>query len=152
TKARPCWKAYFQGFGDAADYFASKTVSIALEGGDTLLSVAAQKHVRLKSVVPKEGALGWMDVYAVTRAGAKNPLTYKWINYVLRPNVQRQIALFNYWGPVNPGAAKLMTPGQKRDLHLDDPRYFYKLVPIINPVPPYSFAKLFNIWNAVKSG
>ncbi|WP_053570201.1 extracellular solute-binding protein [Caballeronia cordobensis] len=38
-------------------------------------------------VIPEEGALAWLDCWAVTRAAANRPLALAWINYMLEPDV-----------------------------------------------------------------
>ncbi|BBQ00393.1 ABC transporter [Burkholderia sp. SFA1] len=38
-------------------------------------------------VIPEEGALAWLDCWAMTRAAANRPLALAWINYMLEPDV-----------------------------------------------------------------
>jgi putative spermidine/putrescine transport system substrate-binding protein len=38
-------------------------------------------------VIPEEGALAWLDCWAMTRAAANRSLALAWINYMLEPNV-----------------------------------------------------------------
>nr|WP_143752188.1 extracellular solute-binding protein [Burkholderia sp. SRS-W-2-2016] len=38
-------------------------------------------------VIPDEGALAWLDCWAVTRAASNPPLALAWINYMLEPDV-----------------------------------------------------------------
>ena len=42
-------------------------------------------------VIPKEGALAWLDCWAISR-GAKNPhLAQQWINFTLEPRISREL-------------------------------------------------------------
>lgn len=44
-------------------------------------------------VIPKEGALAWLDCWAISR-GAKNPaLAASWINFTLEPRVSKELTL-----------------------------------------------------------
>jgi len=38
-------------------------------------------------VIPDEGALAWLDCWAMTNAAANRPLALAWINYMLEPDV-----------------------------------------------------------------
>nr|WP_321796143.1 extracellular solute-binding protein [Caballeronia sp. J97] len=38
-------------------------------------------------VIPEEGALAWLDCWAVTRTATNRPLALAWINYMLEPDV-----------------------------------------------------------------
>lgn len=43
-------------------------------------------------VIPKEGALAWLDCWAISR-GAKNPqLAHQWIDFTLEPRVSRELS------------------------------------------------------------
>lgn len=42
-------------------------------------------------VVPREGALAWLDCWAVNRRSAQLPLATEWINYMLEPSVSRTL-------------------------------------------------------------
>ncbi|PJI96979.1 putative spermidine/putrescine transport system substrate-binding protein [Acidovorax sp. 69] len=41
-------------------------------------------------VVPKEGALAWLDCWAITRRSTQVALAAEWINYMLEPTVSRE--------------------------------------------------------------
>lgn len=41
-------------------------------------------------VVPKEGALAWLDCWAITRRSTQVALAAEWINYMLDPAVSRE--------------------------------------------------------------
>ena len=61
-------------------------------------------------VIPDEGALAWLDCWAMTSAAANRPLALAWINYMLEPDVsalliQRQ------------GLANTLTPSPESNLN-----------------------------------
>lgn len=42
-------------------------------------------------VVPREGALAWLDCWAITRRSAQTGLAAQWINHMLEPDVSREL-------------------------------------------------------------
>jgi putative spermidine/putrescine transport system substrate-binding protein len=42
-------------------------------------------------VIPKEGALAWLDCWAITRAARNKGLAERWINYMLEPKVSAEL-------------------------------------------------------------
>ncbi|MGV7244990.1 ABC transporter substrate-binding protein [Caballeronia sp. M23-90] len=42
-------------------------------------------------VIPDEGALAWLDCWAMTKSAANQPLALAWINYMLEPHVSEQL-------------------------------------------------------------
>lgn len=54
-------------------------------------------------VIPDEGALAWLDCWAVVRQGGNRELAYDWINYVLQPAIGAQLTQ-------REGLANTMTP------------------------------------------
>ncbi|MCL6414791.1 extracellular solute-binding protein [Aestuariirhabdus sp. Z084] len=42
-------------------------------------------------VAPKSGALGWIDTFAIPRKSKAEDAAYKWINFVMRPEIAAQI-------------------------------------------------------------
>lgn len=42
-------------------------------------------------VVPREGALAWLDCWAITRRSSQMALAAEWINYMLEPAVSREL-------------------------------------------------------------
>jgi putative spermidine/putrescine transport system substrate-binding protein len=38
-------------------------------------------------VIPDEGALAWLDCWAMTSSATRRPLAQAWINYMLEPSV-----------------------------------------------------------------
>lgn len=86
-----------------------KNVKTYWEGSDALLNlmrtgevVAAMgwdfggwklnnENPNITFVAPKSGALGWIDTFALPARGRADEAAYKWINYVMKPDVAAQI-------------------------------------------------------------
>jgi spermidine/putrescine transport system substrate-binding protein len=152
-KTRECTKAFYSGFGDAGNYFASGDVETGISLGGLVSKLAAEKGASVKEVVPKEGALGWMDTWAITKGGAaKEDLAYKWINYEESPKVQAQAAEATFFGPTVEAGGELLKPELQHLLHLDEPKYLTSLIPMKSPEGTDSFEKRIDMWNLVKAG
>jgi spermidine/putrescine transport system substrate-binding protein len=42
-------------------------------------------------VAPSTGALGWIDTFTIPAKGENDAAAYKWINFVMRPDIAAQI-------------------------------------------------------------
>lgn len=146
---RECAKAFYSGFGDAANYFASGDVTVGISLGSLITALAEEKGADVKETVPEEGALGWMDTWALTTGGeAKADLAYAWLDYVNTPDVQRQVVETTTFAPVIEDVD--LDPKLAETTHADDPGYLETLVPMQNPQPPDSIEKRIDLWNVVK--
>ncbi|TGS71747.1 extracellular solute-binding protein [Mesorhizobium sp. M3A.F.Ca.ET.201.01.1.1] len=88
-------------------------------------------------VVPKEGALAWLDTFMIT-SGAKSPdAAYKWVNFILDPKRSAQLS-------ERQGFGNTMTPmsGQADS----DKGELQWLLPVEN------FTKRTDMWNEVMAG
>jgi spermidine/putrescine transport system substrate-binding protein len=45
----------------------------------------------IRYVVPKSGALGWLDTFALPYKGRNDAAAYKWINFTMRPDIAARI-------------------------------------------------------------
>jgi spermidine/putrescine-binding protein len=153
-KAAECSKAFYAGFGDAAQYFGSGEVDIGLELGSLVTTLAKEKGANVANAVPKEGSLWWMDAWGITPAGAeKQELVYAWLDYIMTPEVQLAMTKSTGFGPVREdGVADKLDEETREVLHLGDPSFFEQLVPMSNPEEPDSWEKRLKLWNEVKAG
>ena len=67
--ANDCAKAYYSGFGDAANYFASGDATVGISLGSLIPKLTKKKGGDLVETLPKEGALVWTDCWMMTRPG-----------------------------------------------------------------------------------
>ncbi|WP_199272968.1 ABC transporter substrate-binding protein [Streptomyces broussonetiae] len=89
-----------------SDYL--KEVS-AFKSGDSLVgstwqviaNLAASEGAKVKAFVPKEGSTGWSDTWMVY-SKAKHPnCAYKWLNWIVSPKVNAQVAEYFGEAPAN---------------------------------------------------
>lgn len=153
VNTRKCVRAFYSGFGDAANYFASDGVVVGNSLGSIITLLAKEKGADIAEVVPKEGALGWMDTWAITKGGAeKQDLAYKWLNWSESPAVQAKVSKHTSFAPTVQGVTSRLDPQLRRSLHLDDPDYLGTLVPMQSPQEPDSLEKRLDLWNLIKAG
>jgi putative spermidine/putrescine transport system substrate-binding protein len=70
---------------------------------------AAKPPVPVKAVKPKEGTTGWSDTWMIY-SKAKNPnCMYLWMNYIISPKAQAQVAESFGEAPINTKACALTT-------------------------------------------
>jgi len=68
-----------------------------------------QENPALLFVAPKSGALGWIDTFALPAKARELDAAYKWINFVMRPEIAGKVA----------GAAGNFTASQGSDKYVD---------------------------------
>jgi putative spermidine/putrescine transport system substrate-binding protein len=75
----------------------------------TNLLLAEDPPVPVANVKPKEGATGWSDTWMVNSATEHPNCAYEWLDYVVSPAVQAQIAEWFGEAPANAKACDLTT-------------------------------------------
>jgi putative spermidine/putrescine transport system substrate-binding protein len=91
---------------DIGEYWADYTKEVqAFESGTSVIGTAwqviantidADGKLKVKTILPKEGSTGWSDTWMIS-SKAKHPnCMYKWMNYIVSPSVNAQVA--EYFG------------------------------------------------------
>jgi putative spermidine/putrescine transport system substrate-binding protein len=89
----------------------------ALKNGDALVGTAWQVTVNLaksegapvESVLPSEGATGWSDTWMVATKSKHKNCAYKWLDYIVSPQANAQVAEYFGEAPANAKACDLTT-------------------------------------------
>lgn len=79
-------KTYWNGGDDLATLLLSGEV-VASEAWDSTAFKLYGQNKNLVYVPPATGALAWIDTFAIPRKGEADDAAYKWINFVLRPDI-----------------------------------------------------------------
>jgi len=79
-------KAYWQGGDDLAALMLSGEVIIAETWDSTAFRLYGE-NPNIVFVPPETGALAWIDTFTLPRKGEADEAAYKWINFVLRPEI-----------------------------------------------------------------
>ncbi|MCW3016805.1 MAG: spermidine/putrescine transporter substrate-binding protein [Solirubrobacterales bacterium] len=108
----------------------------AFTSGDSVVGTTWQvianlldgEKVPVKTVLPKEGATGWSDTWMIA-AKAKHPnCMYKWMNHIVSPKANAQVAEWFGEAPSNPKAcAQTAAKDHCKIFHADDQAYFDKV-------------------------
>ncbi|WP_343070706.1 ABC transporter substrate-binding protein [Streptomyces bathyalis] len=93
-----------------------------------ILNTAQDEKAPVKAVLPKEGSTGWSDTWMVA-SKAKHPnCAYKWLNHIVSPEANAQVAEYFGEAPSNEKACKLTADKNHcRTYHADDEPYWKKV-------------------------
>ncbi|WP_370970888.1 ABC transporter substrate-binding protein [Amycolatopsis sp. cg9] len=117
--------------------------SQALKNADAVVGTAWQVTVNLtkgegaplESAVPSEGATGWSDTWMVAAKSAHKTCAYKWLDYIVSPKVNAQVAEYFGEAPANPKACAEMTDKTLCDTyHANDAGYASKIAYWTTPI------------------
>ncbi|WP_086848692.1 ABC transporter substrate-binding protein [Amycolatopsis kentuckyensis] len=118
--------------------------SQALKNGDAVVGTAWQVTVNLtkgegaplEAAVPSEGATGWSDTWMVAAKSAHKTCAYKWLDYIISPKVNAQVAEYFGEAPANTKACAEMTDKTLCDTyHANDAAYAAKIAYWTTPIP-----------------
>jgi putative spermidine/putrescine transport system substrate-binding protein len=127
---KPLVKKYWSTVSDQVDLFKS--------GGSTLgaswpvmLSTLLGAKAKVASVIPREGATGWLDTWMLS-SKAKHPnCAYKWLRYISTPKVQAEQATSYGETPVNSKACPYMNKlvgGSCKQYFASAPESYYRSI------------------------
>ncbi|HJQ43675.1 MAG TPA: ABC transporter substrate-binding protein [Jatrophihabitantaceae bacterium] len=87
---------------DVGEYWADYTKEVqAFENGTSVIGTTWQvianlinggKKAQVKTAFPKEGATGWSDTWMISAKAQHPNCMYKWMNYIVSPDVNSQVA------------------------------------------------------------
>lgn len=81
---KPQLRTISTGATDEVDLLANKEIVVGIGWGETTVKQARDKGVNAIMAVPKEGAIGWLDNWAISAGVQNKELAEKWINWVIR--------------------------------------------------------------------
>lgn len=129
---------YYAGFEDGVKIFAENGIKLMFSMGEPQVGMLKEKGVKAAMTIPKEGAIGWLDCWNVSKGCKDLALAHAWIDLMLKPEVGAYITkTYSYGNTTDPAAneAAGMT-------------YADKLVFL---QAPEDFQKRTTIWNEVKA-
>ncbi|PYI51292.1 ABC transporter substrate-binding protein [Paenibacillus flagellatus] len=145
---KPFIRSYYSGFEDGKNLMASGEAWILFTQGPTMITDLAEQGMNVEEVIPKEGALVWID-NATIGAKTENPdLVHLYIDYLISSEVQARLILKTGYGGINGQSVSQLTQEEAKKAHMDDPSYFDRLVYVAYPE---SFEKRVKLWNEVRA-
>lgn len=102
-------KAYWTGSDDLLNMMRSGEV-IASEAWDSTGFKLNAENPDINFVAPSVGALGWIDTFALPAKGKNDEAAYKWINFVMQPEIAAMIVDASGSFSASKGSDKLVSP------------------------------------------
>jgi spermidine/putrescine-binding protein len=134
--------------GELTNLFQNHEV-VAAMGWPLMTNQLRKINFPVGEIIPKENTTGWIDHLMITAASGNKDLAYKFLQYMIDAQTQKQVTDVTGYTPANPQAAQFMTPDQLKSLHLDDVDNYQKRIYFWQNVPRR--AKYNEIWNEVKA-
>ncbi len=126
-----------------------------------ILNSAQDEGAKVKAVLPKEGSTGWSDTWMVAKKAKHPNCAYKWLNHIVSPEANAQVAEYFGEAPANEKACKLTADKNHcKTFHAADEPYWKKVHYWTTPTPncldgrkdakcvPYS--KWVQAWTEIK--
>jgi putative spermidine/putrescine transport system substrate-binding protein/spermidine/putrescine transport system substrate-binding protein len=86
------------------------------------------KGKNFRMIIPKEGAVGMFDSFLLSNKSEQAGLVHQFINYQLRPEVQKNMVRNTGLAPANILTLSLLDAAKIKELHLDEPDYFSRML------------------------
>jgi putative spermidine/putrescine transport system substrate-binding protein/spermidine/putrescine transport system substrate-binding protein len=78
---------YYAGFDDGVSIFASSGIKLMYSMGEPQVPALREKGVNAALTIPKEGAIGWLDCWTISRGAKDVELAHAWIDRCMDPAV-----------------------------------------------------------------
>lgn len=129
---------YFAGFDEGINIFADSKIKAMFAMGEPMVAGLKEKGVDAAMVIPKEGAIGWLDCWEISAGTANLDLAHAWIDAVLEVNVGTFLTeKYSYGNAVDEKA------NQNTGFTYGDKLTFLET--------PEDFNRRVEIWNEVKA-
>jgi len=108
-ECKPIVRTYWDSRQQMEELMTKEEVWVA-SSWDAAAWTLSKDDSKFKYVVPKEGAVGWFDTFAIS-AGAENvDAAYKWINFIMDPKNASVIVNNTGYQTASEGSAELASP------------------------------------------
>jgi putative spermidine/putrescine transport system substrate-binding protein len=89
-----------------------------------IVNTAVAEKAPVKAVLPSEGATGWSDTWMVAAKSKRPNCAYQWLNHIVSPEANAQVAEYFGEAPANAKACELTTDKSFCETyHADDKAY-----------------------------
>ena len=134
--------------GELTNLFENHEVVVAM-GWPLMTNQLRAAKFPVGETIPKENTTGWIDHLMITSGSDNKDLAYKFLEYMIETQTQKQVTDVTGYAPANAQAAQFMTPEQQKNLHLDNVDEYQKHIYFWQNVTRR--AKYNEIWNEVKA-
>ncbi len=145
---KPNIRKYWSTGGELTNLFQNHEI-IAAMGWPLMTNQLRKLNYPIGETIPKENTTGWIDHLMITAASAQKELAQAFLEYMIEAQTQKLVTDVTHYTPANPVTAQLLTPEEKKSLHLDAPDEYMKRIYFWQDVPRRP--KYTEIWNEVKN-
>src|ERR1700704_4350848 len=145
---KPNIRKYWSTGGELTNLFQNHEI-IAAMGWPLMSNQLRKLNFPIGETIPKENTTGWIDHLMITAASPRKELAQQFLEYMIEAKTQKLVANVTQYTPANPATSELLTPDERKNLHLDSPDEYMKRIYFWQDVPRR--AKYNEIWNEVKS-
>src|SRR6202047_1542318 len=145
---KPNIRKYWAPGGELTNLFQNHEV-VAAMGWPLMTNQLRKLNFPIAEIIPKENTTGWIDHLMITAASPRKELAQQFLEYMIEAKTQKLVADVTQYTPANPATSELLTPDERRSLHLDNPDEYMKRIYFWQDVPRRT--KYNEIWNEVKS-
>ncbi len=129
---------YYAGFDDGVSIFAQSGIAAMFSMGEPQVPKLIEKGVDAAFTIPKEGAIGWLDCWAISSGAKDAGLAHAWINACLDKSVGDTLT-------------NQLSYGNTTDAAVNASKGFTYADKLIWLETPESFDKRVAVWNEVKA-
>ena len=151
-------RANASSYGDLLQLLVTREVAFATTGTADMIPKAASQGVELRPWFPKEGTQSYVDNYCIPKGSQNYDLALAWIDEMISPQVNAELAQVYGGGVVTPQAVQYLTP----DLRAKYPynhitTFFTGNAPLLPPIPVQSrifatYSDWVQAYNRAKGG
>jgi len=134
--------------GELTNLFQNHEI-VAAMGWPLMTNQLRRINFPIGETIPKENTTGWIDHLMITAGSENQDLAYKFLEYMIEAQTQKNVADVTGYTPANSHAAQFMSTDQVKGLHLDDVENYQKKIYFWQNVPRR--AKYNEVWNEVKA-
>jgi spermidine/putrescine-binding protein len=151
-------RANASSYGDLLQLLVTKEVAFATTGTADMIPKAASQGVQLRAWFPKEGTQSYVDNYCIPRGSQNYDLALAWIDEMISPQVNAELAAVYGGGVVTPQAVRYLTPDLRAKYPYNNIQTFFTgNAPLLPPIPVSSrifatYADWVQAYNRAKSG
>ncbi len=141
-------KAYWQGGDDLSAMMLSGEI-VAAETWDSTAYKIYGENKNIVFIPPETGALAWIDTFAIPAKGEADDAAYKWINFVLQPEIVKLMSASTGAIASIKGAKDLLPDDKKEavnaaftDADIDNLKFFANIPPGVEDMEGKTLEKI----------
>lgn len=129
---------YYAGFDEGVSVFTQSGIAAMFSMGEPQVPALIKQGVDAAMVIPKEGAIGWLDCWAISAGAKDSALAHAWINACLDKSVGNHLTVE-------------LSYGNTTDAAVNTAQGFTYADKLVWLLAPENFEKRVAVWNEVKA-